>query len=510
MLRQFMEAAGSPFGPSAIGNRSSYFPTYYKNHRILQKAKQRDANLRTQISKDGMIFGPVFERITGVSYSDYQAALNTLQLVNTKIISDPASASISERLPATLREEVKLTQAAHKLVKSTFSKYQSNCPLEAQLYKLFNERNATGRKMDMISRLSLEVANAVMKNHTIVFDTLTVRDEDYDLVFRIDPNGTFGNYLKRFKYRTDENAVYFAVVESGSKTQRLHIHVLWFIPKSAHQLRWADPCALHGAKARHIAEIGDLKTWPHGEIRTTTLVRWAGDSWSEFHKWPTKRKDPVQPLAATPGAIVGYVVKYLTKDVLEQKQQWEKRWRIRKTQSLGLRLINSDLAEMPLAQLTALTVIPLTEATKKYRQMIVNSAKIHLGRRLAISEPTLLDVMELPSRNVLKEALQTLLMSQSPVYAELVEENIGSIKARECNLAGAFDPETGHQITAEEWEKARASAYNFVSTLQAKTVSVLDDKRLTGDTCHNDASRKFVKQRTEEFANRNQRGLRNS
>ena len=490
MLTQFLQAAGNPISPTGIGKHCRLFTLQYKSKRILQKASTRDRknfnNFKSEKDRE------YFERSTKLNFISYTTALESLQLVNTKIISTGSAqkplcrAALGRKLTSEEKRMDELAKEAMRIIKSSFSTYEAQDPVEIEIYRLLAERGAMCRKADMVQRVSLEVAHAVRNNHTIIFDTITVENKHYTYVFKDEPTKVFKEYVRRFKKQTHPDAVYFGVVEAGSKHGRLHVHILWFIPSTAHELRWQDPS--HNPKRkRHIKEINSGYTWPYGMVRNTNLIRWAGDLWSQSHKWPVK-EETGDPIPGNPGGIVGYVVKYLTKDVVGELPSWSKRWRIRKTQSLGIRLIHQQMSEKTLPELVAMLKQPAVPENRKFRMMAANLAKTKLQRRLANTGPSIQAVERLPSRNVFKE-LYTLMTAETKKASDGSEiPSIGNSIPVVCDLAGAFDPETGAQITEKEWQEAIASSFKWVCDLQKSVDAILDKTALPGVTAKHDAS----------------------
>ena len=115
--------------------------------------------------------------------------------------------------------------------------------LEQLIVQTMNETGKQARAKQARTLLSFEIAEKAQRGWYIIFNTLTVNSENYSKVFHRDSDD-FQNYIrtvdrltcqaitgsKRRKPNNDYHT-YFAVVEEGSQTGRLHIHVVHFLRK---------------------------------------------------------------------------------------------------------------------------------------------------------------------------------------------------------------------------------------------------------------------------------------
>lgn len=225
-----------------------------------------------------------------------------------------------------------------------------------------------GRRSEVLSRLSLEIQDRVNDGWYFIFNTLTVSPEFMEKVFpevQGDRSTAWTDYIRfcdRYfgisshgsvaaarvsRAAGDEFHTYFAVVERGAQSGRLHIHVLHIVkdlPSS-----FADPN--YGVAVPKRREIVAMKSfWKYGYSVPVAVRFSAEDSFGrKGWRWPVTEMDGIiAPLTAKPfDAIVNYIGKYLTKDVVDQKFG-VKIWRVRLSRNLGSRKLKALLDQLPL------------------------------------------------------------------------------------------------------------------------------------------------------------------
>jgi len=244
------------------------------------------------------------------------------------------------------------------------------------------KQNYANRKTDLESRLTYECELRVKQGWYIIFNTLTVDTQHYNSVFEVGSK-KWGDYVRRFdreiataSYGSVRKAIgleyhsYFAVIERGTNTGRLHIHVLHFckkLPSGAY-----DPNKNCGQPIRR--EIDVIKKYWKWGTSTPIAVRMSpNDSYGQLQwRWPKSRQEDGSYIGLpikSPGATVGYVAKYLDKPINGKKKEITP-WRVRISRKLGIIPVEKLLKQLSLKQLRMLVTSPL-----------INSIKI-LGKRI--------------------------------------------------------------------------------------------------------------------------------
>lgn len=233
--------------------------------------------------------------------------------------------------------------------------------LERERYKvnflqsLLDKYEEFGRlacKTEVLRRLKLEIEHRNAQGWYFVFNTLTVSPEYFSKVFPESGSSTvwtdyvrsldryfgeaaFGSFREAARRRRagEDFHFYFAVVERGSKSGRLHIHVLHMfksIPKD-----FSDPN--FGLSVPYRREIEAMKCfWNFGfsspiAVRFSAMDNFAKLGW----RWPVKRVGSTyEAVMAKPfEAIVSYIGKYVQKSYLEKEVGCI--WRTRMSRRMG-------------------------------------------------------------------------------------------------------------------------------------------------------------------------------
>jgi len=199
---------------------------------------------------------------------------------------------------------------------------------EESRYMEYLENNSRhGRRTEIISRALHEAE--LRKDWFFLFNTLTVRPGAEDLVFgagakawseyvvgldRYFGRAAYGSVRKAIEARAkgQEYHLYMAVVEHGSVTGRLHIHVVHIFKKLPKD--FSDPNL--GKAIPFHREINFMrKFWKYGDVVSPIAVRFnPNDAYGKMGwKWPLK-KDKKTPLQIRDShAIIRYLAKYLNK-----------------------------------------------------------------------------------------------------------------------------------------------------------------------------------------------------
>lgn len=230
--------------------------------------------------------------------------------------------------------------------------------LERNFLSDLKRRCLAARKIELLSRLRLEMTDAVQSGWYVIFNTLTIAPHHYKQVFSKDSSvwtdyvrsidravgiSIHGNWRKAIIARRagDDFHRYFAVTEKGSQTGRLHIHVLHMMRKLP------DGCydPNRGSALPNKREVSFFKGfWNFGHSSPVAVRFDMSDAFGLLKwQWPVKRgiTGQFEPLECRdPAAIVSYVGKYITKshdDVDRHKEVF--RWRTKISQSLGKKLL---------------------------------------------------------------------------------------------------------------------------------------------------------------------------
>jgi len=231
---------------------------------------------------------------------------------------------------------------------------------------MLEQGSANARRTEYLSRLDIELSQAIASGWFVVFDTLTLEPDREDAFF--DDPVAFRDHVRRLgravnvaldrpaRDSYDDVFRYFAVPEYGKKTGRLHFHCIYLL--KALPAGSVDPNV--GRYVRSRREISALKVWQWG-FSAPIAARFSGDAFTRAGwLWPVDRAG--KPLESKPPiAIAKYVSKYVTKSFLE-REPWQKnngvqrqrQFRIRMSRSFGLRLDLSTLSLPALLEVSCL------------------------------------------------------------------------------------------------------------------------------------------------------------
>lgn len=234
------------------------------------------------------------------------------------------------------------------------------------LLKIFLEKataNSRGaRDTNLKSRLADEVRIAHAHGWYVVFNTLTIADENMEDVFATG-SMLFSRYIRRVtrsigaalgytKIYADEFHSnihrYFAVVELGSTTSRRHIHILHLC--KALPVGSLDPNARTGLPYRR--QVDTFRAFWHHGFSAPLAVRYSfDDAFSKLGwRWPVEKtpqgSNPIKHCDIM--AVCHYVAKYITKNS-GVKLSWISQqvtltmWRTRMTRQFGQQWITDRL-----------------------------------------------------------------------------------------------------------------------------------------------------------------------
>ncbi|QXP08662.1 MAG: replication initiator protein [Arizlama microvirus] len=219
--------------------------------------------------------------------------------------------------------------------------------------------------------LTYEIADKAARGWFLIFNTLTVAPEHYSKIFGKECTA-FRKYITAINKLTrnalgltkrhdpTEYHTYAAVVEAGTKTGRLHIHVihcLKALPKKARDPNFARP----RPNARELACLKPL--WEYGHTCPIMIRYSLTDAFAKAgYRWPLDPNRDAAMQFRSPLATAGYMAKYLAKSYASPKRS-KYLWRIRKTHKLGNAILTYLTSQLTSRSL--LTVASLNLATCK-------------------------------------------------------------------------------------------------------------------------------------------------
>lgn len=200
----------------------------------------------------------------------------------------------------------------------------------AKFMDLLREATKQSRVTELRTRLNDELETAYRRNEYVVFDTLTCEDKYVDRVFK-PKSQAWNTYIKNWKRKAQRHR-YFAVVERGDTTGRLHIHVVHLFAEYEGGLTDPNTGSLYPTN-REIPKL--KKHWNKGisapiAVRFEGLDRWAQEGW----RWPMQEGEAgLEPVhAKPPAALANYVSKYIVDGYRKETE----RWRTKISQKFGI------------------------------------------------------------------------------------------------------------------------------------------------------------------------------
>lgn len=398
----------------------------------------------------------------------YKVVLQVFNLM-PKTLRSHSIALFGSYVPRSNKTQKRLDYINEEISKGFFNKDHKlmlfddkrKCELELSFLKNLKFRCLKARKCELEARLRLEVLEAVRNGWYVVFNTLTVSPDNFKEVFDVSSTSwtdyvrsvdraigisVYGSWslAKKARDNKEEFHRYFAVTEKGSKSGRLHFHVLHFmkeLPKGCF-----DPN--RGSKLPKNREIFYLKRfWKFGHS-TPIAVRFDGsDSYAKLNwVWPYVLSSsgvflPLQCKA--PEAIIKYVGKYITKsheDTENHKEVFQ--WRTKMSQSLGKRFLNLVIKKCNQNQLEMLVRIRSARLLQTER----GPMPLSLMKRLAMQElivqfkkkaPRMLwsSMVQCPQREGILTHVRRMIQGTLP----LSSSNFGSIRLLDLLVMEGFN-----------------------------------------------------------------------
>ncbi len=229
--------------------------------------------------------------------------------------------------------------------------------------RMMRESQNYQRRREFEHRLLREMEECHAKDWFIIFDSLTVDNENYTKVFLDDRESSWQKYIDAWKFgirkalgdddrklKTSEFHRYAAVVELGGKTGRAHYHVVHMckaLPDGC-----SDPTGgVRNGHMRRRREIDHLKSfWEYGNsiplpVRTGPLDVYANLGW----QWPYDKRTG-RPLVVYPlFSMARYIGKYLSEGFGDPR--WKDsdipKHRTKMSQGLGLTAYRRMVEDLP-------------------------------------------------------------------------------------------------------------------------------------------------------------------
>lgn len=379
--------------------------------------------------------------------------------------------NLSKTFPKSLKEHItQLWGSYYDSPKIDYSKET----VANLLYKQLELKSKHGRKAEALARLSLEMQTR--KDWYAVFNTLTVESASLDYVFK-PGSGAWHNYIVSIdrlfginshgswrkalteRKKGNEFHTYFAVVERGSKTGRLHIHVLHLfkdMPKT-----FSDPNTALTVPYRR--EIFKLKPyWSYGKSSPIAVRFGPGDAFAKSGwRWPTA-KDRINPLKlSTHGAMVNYIAKYVSKSYIEENKSCQtiripKMFRIRCSRNLGKTVVNQLVQGFTYLQVQSIIRerrLPYLPGVRLPRNLLRRSCvKRYLSRIENYAIKTVFNFhMELKSRTKYVKHLMNMMRQtptlKSPSSGHLMTRNLRNVVVYERAIKKIRDYFESSQVT---------------------------------------------------------------
>jgi hypothetical protein len=315
---------------------------------------------------------------------------------------------------------------------------------ENHVLKMLHEKTREARKQEYAYRLNTEIEYRTSIGWYLIFNTLTVNGEHYNNVFSKDAKA-FKTYIRNFDtiaaqaaYGSVRNAkgkeyhTYFAVVEEGAKKGRLHIHCLHCIKS----MDFTDPNL--GSSKPLKREITKLKQlWPYG-WSVPIACRYANDPFTQDNwQWPIDKKDGKPIKIKHPGAMAGYISKYVNK-TYDAPKRTNYLWRCRMSRNFGKQIINKLIHNLNRQELQFLVTNQPIKLQHNSRTIPKTLLNISAMKKLLLlsnhNEKTIIRNSSIPQENLLQRLRNLMQTKQMFSY-----QNIGIIDAQTSLSTGVFN-----------------------------------------------------------------------
>ena len=229
-------------------------------------------------------------------------------------------------------------------------------------------------------RLEEEMALAAAEGWYVVMDTLTFDRDSYE-DFADGCTRRWKNYIQNWRYlvgvqyagsRSAMRRIpatdylrYACCVEKGDRTGRIHMHCLLFLRVLPVSMQRDPNLGYSVPKYREL--VGAKQLWPWGFSTPVAVRLGPQDAYARLGwRWPVDRKTGKEVRYGSPGAVAGYLVKYLLK---ASNLTGEYRWRFRMSRGLGQGRVMKFIRSIPLRFLRPLSEIQTGQVLVKGRYM---------------------------------------------------------------------------------------------------------------------------------------------
>jgi len=341
----------------------------------------------------------------------------------------------------------------------------------AELVKMMNNKGRETRAANHRWNLMSEIAYRTTHGWYILFNTLTVRDGAYMKVFAKESK-EFKNYVRQFERCINEaedgvrntpkgtgrpdNHRYFAVVEEGGSTGRLHIHVVHLFRTLPDH--WHDPN--RGKLRPNNREIEAVrKLWGNGNSTPIAARFSPKDAYGlAGWRWPIDRRTNDALVIKSPLALANYMSKYINKGYTSCKRS-ELLWRVRKSQQLGRPILTELMSTFTLEQLVLMTSDPSVK-------LWLNNTRIPQSL-LRLEGMRSIDHLCMTSPNSFGSSME--IAKRLTPQDSLLHSLKGSTRTtQESNQQNTMIISTGGICSTEDYEKARAAVYTAARVIDAK------------------------------------------
>ena len=281
--------------------------------------------------------------------------------------------------------------------------------------RLMQQQTQEARAREIALKIEMEILDKTRKGWYPIMNTLTVRAQEYHKIFG-DGKKEWRAYLRRvtnavgaamcgsvkaFKrsdLKPNEIHTYCAVVESGGKTGRLHIHAIHLLralPKNC-----VDPNKRSERPDRR--EINSFRAYWLSGFSTPIACRFhANDNFARANwRWPLKDVDGIwRPIDPNPPRAVAAYMADLTKAYSERRTTL---WRTKMTRGFGTEMIKTAISAVKTQSLLYLMTI---QETKTLGTIGLSKISPILVRRMATKE-----LLKRLKRNELSRSLMSNVM----------------------------------------------------------------------------------------------------
>ncbi len=315
-------------------------------------------------------------------------------------------------------------------------------PRTTELQKIYLknlEKTATVARIATLNwRLQMALKEAIYNNHYIIFNTLTVANENYNQVWDT-KSQCFTNYIKQINKVAlgKENHEYFAVVEAGGKTNRNHYHVIHILKQINEETK---QCPNYGKIYPTNRVINSFrKYWAYGFSSPLAVRTSYTDAWQKIgYRWSVDAFHKPLP-AGSAKKVANYISKYITKSMSIKEH---KKWRTRPSHNLGMTIINQSILQLNHKQLSQIIQIAKMQVLVIYQSLIPSSLLLTVAHRQILrklkSDKQNKKLMTLEAQ---PSIMQRLKISTMPTQMCNLQK-IGSIPTQKSNTSVIFEIQT--------------------------------------------------------------------